>query len=125
MPTDQGMQLASKALQWGAAVAALTMTVSLLKLGETSLAVGLIPSPWDKLAHAGTFGSIAFLLWLGCGRRALVACATAAFALACYDEWRQLMLPGREADIQDLIANTIGILAAAWVARQLSSKEIS
>lgn len=117
------MQFASRALQWGAAAAALTMTVSLLKLGETSLAVGLIPSPWDKLAHAGTFGTLTFLLWLGCGRRALVACATAVFALACYDEWRQLMLPGREADIQDLIANTIGILAATWVARQLMSKE--
>jgi VanZ family protein len=33
------------------------------------------------------------------------------------------MLPGREADIQDLIANTIGILAATWVARQLMSKD--
>lgn len=123
MPTDGGMGIAPRLLQWGAAAAALIMTGSLLKLGETSLAVGLIPSPWDKLAHAGTFGALAFLLWLGCGRRALVACATAAFALACYDEWRQLMLPGREADIQDLIANTIGILASTWLAHRLSSKE--
>lgn len=117
------MRIAPWLLQSSAAAAALVMIGSLLKLGETSLAVGLIPSPWDKLAHAGTFGAIALLLWLGCGRRALVACATAAFALACYDEWRQLMLPGREADIQDLIANAIGILAAAWVARQLTPKE--
>lgn len=76
------MRIAPWLLQSSAAAAALVMIGSLLKLGETSLAVGLIPSPWDKLAHAGTFGAIALLLWLGCGRRALVACATAAFALS-------------------------------------------
>jgi len=110
-------------LQWAAGLFALTMIASLIRLGETSLAVGLIPSPWDKLAHAGTFGAIALSLWLATGRRWLYACAGLALALACYDEWRQLMLPGREADLYDLLANTVGIALAVWFATRLTAKE--
>lgn len=111
-----------KTVQWVAGMVAMAMCASLIRLGETSLAVGLIPSPWDKLAHAGTFGTIAFALWLAAGRRWLVACAAFAMALACYDEWRQLSLPGREADIQDLIANGIGVLLAVVLAIRLSPR---
>ncbi len=110
-------------LQWAAGIVALVMTAGLLRLGETSIAVGLIPSPWDKLAHAATFGTLAFALWLTLGRRLLLPCAVAVLVLACYDEWRQLMLPGREADIEDLIANTAGILMAVWSAQRLITKE--
>ena len=46
-----------------------------------------------------------------------------ALALACYDEWRQLMLPGREADLYDLLANTVGIALAVWFATRLTAKE--
>lgn len=112
-----------RALQWAAAVAALFMISSLLELGETELAVGLIPSPWDKLAHAATFGSLVGLVWLGAGQRWPVMCATAVFALACYDEWRQRMLPGREADLLDLVANAAGIVLAVFVAVRLTPSE--
>jgi VanZ family protein len=110
-------------LQWAAGLLALAMIASLIRLGETSLAVGLIPSPWDKFAHAGTFGVIALSLWLAAGRRWLFACAGLALTLACYDEWRQLMLPGREADLYDLLANTAGIALAVCFATRLTSKE--
>lgn len=113
----------SRAVQWAAGAVTLIMCASLIRLGETSLAVGLIPSPWDKLAHAGTFGVIAFALWLACGRRWLVACAAFGMALACYDEWRQLFLPGREADLLDLTADGVGVLIAAVIARRLFTKD--
>lgn len=121
MPTE-AVRLQS-CLQWAAGLVALAMIASLIRLGETSLAVGLIPSPWDKLAHAATFGVIALSLWLAAGRRWLLACAALALALACYDEWRQLMLPGREADMYDLLANTVGIVLAVGLATRLTSKE--
>ena len=109
-------------VQWLAAIVAVAMIASLIRLGETSLAVGLIPSPWDKLAHAATFGTIAFSLWLSLGQRWLAACAGLAIAIALYDEWRQLMLPGREADLLDLLANCVGVALAVMLARHLRSQ---
>lgn len=44
-------------------------------------------------------------------------------ALACYDEWRQLFLPGREADLLDLTADGVGVLIAAVIARRLFTKD--
>ncbi len=107
------------AVPWLAALVAVSMIGGLLRLGETSLAVGLIPSPWDKLAHALTFGTIALSLWLATRQRWLGACVGIAFAIAVYDEWRQLYLPGREADLLDLLANTTGILLAVVLANRL------
>ncbi len=107
------------AVPWLAALVAVSMIGGLLRLGETSLAVGLIPSPWDKLAHALTFGTIALSLWLATRQRWLGACVGIAFAIAVYDEWRQLYLPGREADLLDLLANTTGIVLAVVLANRL------
>ena len=33
------------------------------------------------------------------------------------------MLPGREADLYDLLANTVGIVLAVWFATRLTAKE--
>ena len=107
------------AVPWLAALVAVSMIGGLLRLGETSLAVGLIPSPWDKLAHALTFGTITLSLWLAVRQRWLLACVGIALAIAVYDEWRQLYLPGREADLLDLLANTVGIALAALLAMRL------
>lgn len=109
-------------VQWLAAFVAVAMIASLIRLGETSLAVGLIPSPWDKLAHAATFGTIAFSLWLSFGQRWLAGCAGLTLAIALYDEWRQLTLPGREADLLDLLANCVGVALAVMLARHLRNR---
>nr|WP_306441223.1 VanZ family protein [Methyloversatilis sp. XJ19-13] len=111
-------------VQWLAMGVATVMIASLVKLGETELAVGLIPSPWDKLAHMATFGTIAFSLWLALGQRWLYSCAVFAFAIALYDEWRQLTLPGREADLADLLANGVGIVLAVLLARYIVARGI-
>ena len=111
-------------IQWLAMLVATVMIASLVRLGETELAVGLIPSPWDKLAHMATFGTIAFSLWLALGQRWLYSCAAFAFAIALYDEWRQLTLPGREADLADLLANGVGIVLAVLLARYIVARSI-
>lgn len=111
-------------IQWLAMLVATVMIASLVRLGETELAVGLIPSPWDKLAHMATFGTIAFSLWLALGQRWLYSCATFVLAIALYDEWRQLALPGREADLVDLLANGVGIVLAVLLARYIVARGI-
>jgi hypothetical protein len=111
-------------VQWLAMGVATLMIASLVRLGETELAVGLIPGPWDKLAHMATFGTIAFSLWLALGQRWLYGCAALALAIAIYDEWRQLTLPGREADLADLLANGIGIAFAVLLARYIVARGV-
>lgn len=87
---------------------------------------GLIPSPWDKLAHLTFFAMLAGLLVKGLpgslkhtGLIVALACAT----LGVWDEWRQLTLPGRNAGLDDLLADVagigVGIFVAAWAMRRL------
>jgi hypothetical protein len=88
---------------------------TLFYLGAQPFAVGLIPEPWDKLAHAFTFGVLA-LLWSGVfrARRPWLVLVLAALTGAC-DEVHQIWLPGRTADVFDFLADVAGagmVLAA-------------
>jgi VanZ family protein len=67
------------------------------------------PSPFPSGCRSGSAG------WLA-------GCAGLAIAIALYDEWRQLMLPGREADLLDLLANCVGVALAVMLARHLRSQ---
>ena len=51
--------------------------------------------------------------WRGVTIRAVLLAIVAATAYAAFDEWHQLYVPGRTADIHDLAADTIGASAAA------------
>jgi len=84
-------------------------------LGAQPIAVGLFPPPWDKLAHALTFGTLA-ALWCGVfrARRPWVALAIVA-VIAAGDEVHQIWLPGRSADLADFLADmaAAGLVVAA------------
>jgi glycopeptide antibiotics resistance protein len=76
--------------------------------GSKPYAVGLLAHPWDKLVHALLF---AILAWLACltlpqwpSWAVFVVVATVALA----DELHQLNLPGRSADIKDILADVSG-----------------
>ncbi|NWG38561.1 MAG: VanZ family protein [Hydrogenophilaceae bacterium] len=58
-------------------------------------AAGLIPAPWDKLAHLAWYAVLSGLLLTGFGRRAWPWIFTAMLLLAGWDEWHQATLPGR------------------------------
>jgi VanZ family protein len=100
-------------------------------LGTKEVAVGLFPSPWDKLAHVMTFALIggAFGLATGTqGWRRAVCCIAGAVLAGVLDEWHQAFLPGRHASWMDLLADTAGgVLAAAllrlkcWLAHRRTS----
>ncbi len=95
------------------AVALMAIT-QLFWLGSKPIAVGLIPTPWDKLAHFVTFFSIAILLWLSCGLRRQLEIVAGGILVSIADETHQLWLPGRTAEWQDLAADAAA-LAAFWL----------
>ena len=111
--------------------ASLLVAVLLLGLfvwgGNQPEAAGLIPAPWDKLAHLTWFATLAGLLVLGLrgsGMHILWMVGVACMALAAWDEWRQLALPGRSFGLGDLLADgagiVLGIFLAIWVRRARS-----
>ena len=80
---------------------------------------GLPPLIWDKALHAGAFTGLTFLLLLAWnwGRPAtLVNYATVLLLVAGYgalDELTQLLVPLRNADVWDWVADVIGAIGGA------------
>jgi VanZ family protein len=93
--------------------------------GAQPAAVGLIPAPWDKVAHAGLFAGFAVLIGLACGllrlpRGTLLVLAFAgALAIGAADELHQATLPGRQAGWDDLAADALGALVGTWLLGRL------
>lgn len=75
----------------------------------------------DKLFHAGAYGLLAFIALgyfaqvLGRARRALFAALIFTVLYAISDEWHQSFVVGREADVLDILADTVGALLALWL----------
>ncbi|HVW64823.1 MAG TPA: VanZ family protein [Nitrosospira sp.] len=92
------------------------IVASLFILGAHPIAVNLIPSPWDKLAHGGLFALLAWGTGTASGlsgwKRMLVALAVSVL-IGVLDELNQLHLPGRQAGWDDLAADVIGSVAGA------------
>lgn len=88
--------------------------------GAQPFAAGLIPSPWDKLAHMAVFAMLAFAIALASGLRGgrmwLLALA-GALLVGMVDEWHQIRLPGRNAGWDDLAADALGAVLGAWAVR--------
>jgi len=97
-------------------------------LGAQTFAVGLFPSPWDKLAHVVTFALMGGAFGLATGKRGwsrAFYCIAGAVLIGAMDEWHQAYLPGRTASWSDLMADAAGgVLAAAllswehWLAQR-------
>ncbi|HMM51330.1 MAG TPA: VanZ family protein [Burkholderiaceae bacterium] len=102
-------------LRAAAAALLVTLIASLFHFGAQPYAVGLIPAPWDKLAHLAFFGGVAGLASIALGGRGPVV-AFAAFGIAVAvggaDEAVQTLLPGRNAGLADLAADLAGAALA-------------
>lgn len=77
-------------------------------------AAGLIPPPWDKLAHLAWYAVLSGLLLTGFGRRAWPWVGAALLLLAGWDEWHQAALPGRQPGLDDWLADTTGVMFGLW-----------
>jgi len=95
------------ALAWAAAIYA----VSAQPGGQVGLS-----SPWDKLAHAAAFGTLAWLLHTAGLPLTASLGLTALYALS--DELHQLYVPGRQADVLDWLADVAGAMIALGVVRR-------
>jgi VanZ family protein len=98
--------------QFWLAVGLLSVT-ALFVLGAQPFAVGIVPSPYDKLAHALVFGCLFLVL-----ERALALPLWLALLipllLSAADEFHQIYLPGRQPGLDDWLAGLCGVLLAAW-----------
>lgn len=90
------------------------MVATLFIGGGQPGAIGLFPSPWDKLAHTLFFFLIVMLLRLGLDLPLWFLAGITA-ALGAADEIHQLNLPGRSAGFDDWLADVVGVLCAVMI----------
>ena len=95
---------------------AVVLSALLFHVGSKPVAVGLIPAPWDKLAHLALFSTLTLLLWIGTAGRRTMAVVLIVAMLGAADEIHQSFLPGRAADLSDFLMDfcaalvTVGLL---------------
>ena len=115
MPIERSARPRSP-LRWPYLLLAATVVLQLFYLGAQPVAAGLIPAPWDKLAHLAVYSLITLLLWIGtAGRMPLMIIATVV-VIGALDELHQAHLPGRVADTLDFLVDacaaigTVGLI---------------
>jgi len=104
---------------------ALAILFGLFVLGAQPFAAGLIPVPWDKLAHAGVFAMLAATIGLASGLRGwrmVLLAVGGALLVGVLDEWHQVILPGRQPGWHDLAADAVGGLIGALLVSRSSSR---
>lgn len=108
----------SVSLRWLAAGGVVAVAMGLFLGGAQPVAVGLFRPPWDLLAHVSLFSVIGLMSGLASGTRGwrlLMFGLLAAVAVGAMDEWKQLRLPGRSADWNDLAADAVGGLFGSFL----------
>lgn len=78
---------------------------------------GIFVPPWDKLAHLAFYGAIAFLLAMGLGRSHLFSALLLTCLVGIADEAYQAILPGRQADVMDLLTDFIAAVIVTLFVR--------
>ncbi|MEF8733561.1 MAG: VanZ family protein [Candidatus Accumulibacter meliphilus] len=103
----------------------LVLVPGLFVLGAQPIAVGLVPVPWDKLAHLALCMLLAILIGLSGGLLRLHggALLLLAFVLTVLvgmlDEAHQAFLPGRSSGWDDLLADAFGALLGVFALARL------
>lgn len=105
---------------------ALVLVVILLVLyfwgNDQPEAAGLIPAPWDKLAHLGWYALLSGLLLVATGRQAWLWVIAGMLLLAGWDEWHQFALPGRQPGLDDWVADAFGIAAGTGLSHAVGRR---
>lgn len=98
----------------GCLILACTLAFALLYAGAQPVAAGLIPTPWDKVAHFAVYTAITALLLLGTRLRWPLTTLGLVCVLGACDELLQLSLPGRSADLADWLTDiAAGVVTCA------------
>ena len=107
----ESMTRLQRRLQWAATLVVLLMPLALMWLGPRVMSKGLIPVPWDKLAHVLAFALLAVALGLASRLRggwALLVAAAGTLLVGALDELLQNGQPNRTADWLDFVADLAG-----------------
>lgn len=91
--------------------------------GAQPEAAGLIPAPWDKLAHVVSFGLLTLMLDLALRPTAWLLAAL-PLSVSALDEFHQAFLPGRYASIEDWLSGALGVAIACWLLRGTRLREV-
>lgn len=109
--------MTSRVRNWPLLLAGCLVVLALFVLGALPFAVGLIPPPYDKLAHALVFGFL--FVVLDHALRLPIALAIAIpLLVSLADEFHQIALPGRQPGFDDWMAGLVGILVAVLLFRR-------
>lgn len=77
----------------------------------------------DKLVHAAVFGILALFLYLATENPRLAVILTALYGMA--DEFHQHFVPGRQTDIFDWLADTLGAIVVVLIMEKWLKPKIS
>ena len=99
---------ATPALRWLCGFCALMMVVQVWFITPPGYAPKLEELMWDKTVHFCYFGTMAFLAWVAAGKRGPLWIWLAVSAIGAIDETLQAYTPGRDSDVHDWLADTLG-----------------
>jgi VanZ family protein len=102
-------------LEWTWLVLGIALMTLLTWVNGLPESAGLLHVPWDKVAHALIFGSLALTFGLSVRGRRRWAVLLLMTSFAVFDEWRQLYLPGRSACLWDFATDMTATIAALWL----------
>jgi len=102
---------------WPLLLAGGVAVMSLFVLGSQPIAVGLIPPPFDKVAHAVVFGLL-FVLLDHALCLPIVVTAAIPLLISLADELHQRVLPGRQPGLDDWLAGFLGVMVALYFFRR-------
>lgn len=93
--------------------------------GEQPGAGNLFPVPWDKVAHVLAYAAVGALVALSFPALSLPAVLFVVAAVGAADEVHQLFLPGRQAGIDDWLADLLGGAGVLLVIPRLRQMYVS
>ena len=96
-------------LCWSARLAFAALIVVVSWLAWSPAPPPQATSGWDKLDHFAAFGSLSSMAALGWGWARWRAVAAALVAYGVLIEWVQSFIPSRTAELDDLLADGVGI----------------
>lgn len=101
---------------------ATTIIFGLFYLGAQPFAAGLFPPPWDKLAHFAVYFTLAGLFSIATEGEQSLQLIGVVSIIGVSDEWHQLFLPGRCADLDDLFTDMAAAICAVMILNCLRTR---
>lgn len=105
----------SKWIRGGCIAATFFMAATLFFGAHEIGKVNSVPHLFHKVEHFLYYGSMAFLLARGLGRRWFWIALLAVPLVGALDEWHQLYVPGRNSSVVDWMIDVAGAVVAVYV----------